>query len=408
MADGEQRPEGSRDTDELSGAAVLDAIPHPAFVLTTDGCVQQANTAARWLLDGGEPDTVDTLARPAHRERVCEAVAAAAGGTATTVEIDTDAIEGTHRLALDCSPIEQSRGLAGVLAVGRPIESDPGGSGPPAHEGENPDDGRTDAPTTGDPGSAGRTGDDPEEADDTHEAAFANNATDTELLLHSGTTTELVFRVRGRNCFLATLSDEAGPVGLRWTVPEDDGLRHYLEVEATAAETVAGAEAAGARAATVVSERVTDDEPTTTIVEAVPRESVAARLSDVGAVVQEGHAEGGIAEFTARIAGRTDTRTAVEAFQDEFDAALKAKRRVEEPVETAQDLRRTAAERLTDRQSEVLRTAYLMGYFEWPRVHNAEEVAERMDITSATLHYHLRAAERNFLELFFDESPTSG
>jgi len=236
---------------------------------------------------------------------------------------------------------------------------------------------------------------------------FAINAADTERLLHSGTTTELEFRARGS--FLATLSAEAGPVGLRWTVPEDGGLRHYLEVEATAEAAVAGAEAAGAREVQVVSEReATDDEPTVTILEAVPEQSVAARLSDVGAVVQRGSAEDGIAEITARIAGRTDTRTVVEAFQTEFDANLKAKRRVEEPVETARDLRQAADERLTDRQSDVLRTAYLMGYFEWPRVHNAEEVADRMNITSATLHYHLRAAERNFLELFFDESPTGG
>jgi PAS domain S-box-containing protein len=238
---------------------------------------------------------------------------------------------------------------------------------------------------------------------------FAINAADTELLLHSGTTTELVFRVTGSNCFLARLSAEAGPVGLRWTVPEDDGLRHYLEVEATGAEAVAGAEAAGALEVEVVSERAGSDEDSpTAIIEAVPRESVAARLSDVGAVVQQGHAEGGVAEFTARIAGGTDTRTVVEAFQDEFEATLKAKRRIDEPVETTQDLRQAADERLTERQSDVLRTAYLMGYFEWPRVHNAEEVADRMDITSATLHYHLRAAERNFLELFFDESPTGG
>ncbi|WP_276261220.1 bacterio-opsin activator domain-containing protein [Haloglomus litoreum] len=238
---------------------------------------------------------------------------------------------------------------------------------------------------------------------------FAINAADTELLLHSGTTTELVFRVTGENCFLATLSAEAGPVGLRWTVPEDDGLRHYLEVEATGAEAVAGAEAAGALEVEVVSEREGgDDEPPTAIIEAVPRRSVAATLNDVGAVVQQGHAEGGVAEFTARIAGGTDTRTVVEAFQDEFEAALKAKRRIDEPVETTGDLRQAADERLTERQSDVLRTAYLMGYFEWPRVHNAEEVADRMDITSATLHYHLRAAERNFLELFFDESPTGG
>jgi PAS domain S-box-containing protein len=237
---------------------------------------------------------------------------------------------------------------------------------------------------------------------------FAINAADTEQLLHSAATTELEFRVRGANCFLATLSAEGGPVALRWTVPEDDGLRHFVEVEAPAETAVAAAEAAGATGIEVVSEREAEDEPTATILEALPAASVADRLGDAGAVIQQATAEDGVAEVTARIAGQADTRTVVETFQEEYEAGLKAKRRVEEPVETARDLREAATERLTERQSDVLRTAYLMGYFEWPRVHNAEEVAERMDITSATLHYHLRAAERSFLELFFDESPAGG
>lgn len=235
---------------------------------------------------------------------------------------------------------------------------------------------------------------------------FAINAADTELLLHSSTTTELVFRIDDDRCFLARLSRTTGPVTLRWTVPEDGGLRHYLEVEGAAADVMAAATAAGADDVAVVSEHEGEGggEPTT-VLEARLATSVAGRLSDAGAVVQAATAADGIAEFAARIAGRTDTRTIVETFQDEFGASLKAKRRVDEPVETARDLRQATDERLTDRQGDVLRTAYLMGYYEWPRDHTAEEVADRMDITSATLHYHLRAAQRNFLELFFDEAP---
>ncbi|WP_254821884.1 bacterio-opsin activator domain-containing protein [Haloglomus halophilum] len=711
MADGHQQPGERRDTNGPSGAALLDAIPGPAFVLATDGRIQRTNEAAATLLAGDEPDTFDTLARPAHRERAREAVAAAAAGDTTTVEVDVQAGSGTRRFAFDCSAIELEGRPTAVLAVGRPSGTEEAEEQEQAKEKVEeedttatrlPDEGAPDDTVSGaadgtasgatDDGlaagsllqradiveavgdgayvldgdrrlaavsdrlaatlgrdrdalvgqrlralladdsqaaavglheallagdretgtveltvasaggdipaeihatavadgddrvvvgvlrdvsdrrrrehqlarhrdqlatlnriseavegvvqgivesatregieetvcerlaasdlyrtvwvgriaagglevtaSAGepplfasqQTSENTAEADaadvataagthqdhparvafrtgepcirrddwmggdhptehglaaehgirasmalpithndtaygvlclqspradafsDREQAAlerlarvvgFAINAADTELLLHSGTTTELVFRVRGENCFLATLSAEAGPVGLRWTVPEDDGLRHFLEVEAPAEAAVAGAEAAGALEVAVVSEREGDDGPTTTIIEAIAPRSVTARLSDVGAVVQQGSAEGGTAEFTARIAGQTSTRTVVEAFQDEFEASLKAKRRVEEPVETAQDLRQAADERLTDRQSDVLRTAYLMGYFEWPRVHNAEEVAERMGITSATLHYHLRAAERNFLELFFDESPTS-
>jgi len=49
--------------------------------------------------------------------------------------------------------------------------------------------------------------------------------------------------------------------------------------------------------------------------------------------------------------------------------------------------------RLTDRQREVLETAYELGYFEYPEGANAGEVAEALDITVSTLAEHLGAAQ---------------
>jgi predicted DNA binding protein len=48
---------------------------------------------------------------------------------------------------------------------------------------------------------------------------------------------------------------------------------------------------------------------------------------------------------------------------------------------------------LTDRQLDVLRTAYEMGYFDQPRAANATEVAEALDITQSTFSEHLLAAQ---------------
>ena len=53
--------------------------------------------------------------------------------------------------------------------------------------------------------------------------------------------------------------------------------------------------------------------------------------------------------------------------------------------------------RLTDRQREVLETAYEMGYFEHPKGANAGEVAAELDINSATLRGHLSAAQSKLL-----------
>lgn len=52
---------------------------------------------------------------------------------------------------------------------------------------------------------------------------------------------------------------------------------------------------------------------------------------------------------------------------------------------------------LTDRQREVLETAWQMGYYDVPRAVSADEVAAEMALDSSTVNEHLQRAERNLL-----------
>lgn len=52
---------------------------------------------------------------------------------------------------------------------------------------------------------------------------------------------------------------------------------------------------------------------------------------------------------------------------------------------------------LTERQREVLETAYEMGYFEVPREVASEAIAAELDIDASTVTEHLQRAERNLL-----------
>lgn len=54
--------------------------------------------------------------------------------------------------------------------------------------------------------------------------------------------------------------------------------------------------------------------------------------------------------------------------------------------------------RLTDRQREVVATAYRMGYFDYPRRSNASEVAASLDIAPSTFTEHLTAAQSKLLD----------
>lgn len=52
---------------------------------------------------------------------------------------------------------------------------------------------------------------------------------------------------------------------------------------------------------------------------------------------------------------------------------------------------------LTDRQLEVIETAYKMGFYDLPREASTEDIGGELDIDAATVSEHLQRAERNLL-----------
>jgi PAS domain S-box-containing protein len=128
-------------------------------------------------------------------------------------------------------------------------------------------------------------------------------------------------------------------------------------------------------------------------------------LVDHGASVSEVRADGGRARYDLAIASDSNVRALVDHLDEQFDGTrVLSKREQTRAVEDVGELPGDGLEDLTDRQREVLEAAYRAGYFEWPRDSNAEEVAETLDISSATLHSHLRKAEGSILADMFDAS----
>jgi predicted DNA binding protein len=62
---------------------------------------------------------------------------------------------------------------------------------------------------------------------------------------------------------------------------------------------------------------------------------------------------------------------------------------------------------LTDRQYEVLAVAHDLGYFEYPRGANAEDVAEELGITQSTFAEHLSAAQSKLVGELLEVSERS-
>lgn len=90
-------------------------------------------------------------------------------------------------------------------------------------------------------------------------------------------------------------------------------------------------------------------------------------------------------------------RTVIGALRDRFPS-MNITRLIRSPAgERTRDSVFVERSKLTDRQLEVLETAYEMGYFERPRRANATTVANALDIDPSTFSEHLAAAETKIL-----------
>ena len=80
-------------------------------------------------------------------------------------------------------------------------------------------------------------------------------------------------------------------------------------------------------------------------------------------------------------------------------ASLVSKRQRAGATRTADD---TDTANLTERQREVLEAALRQGYYDDPRQTSGSDLADRFELSSSTLHQHLRAAESKIIRQFFD------
>ncbi len=114
--------------------------------------------------------------------------------------------------------------------------------------------------------------------------------------------------------------------------------------------------------------------------------------------VTETYAIDGDLHVTIHAGDMTDLRTHLGEFRQRFgdvriEYLVSGRADAEDSEIVPVDIRR-----LTDRQREVLRTAYEMGYFDYPRTANAGEVAEALGIRPSTFTEHLNAAQSKVLD----------
>jgi len=131
--------------------------------------------------------------------------------------------------------------------------------------------------------------------------------------------------------------------------------------------------------------------------------TLAARVTDDGAVVRSITIDASVATAALDV----PHTAAVREFLDRLrqwnpNFELRARQSCERPLKTRQTFATALEDQLTDRQREVLQTAYLSGYFKMPRVSNGQEVTELLGVSQPTFSEHLRAAERALCEVLFE------
>jgi RNA polymerase sigma factor (sigma-70 family) len=73
-------------------------------------------------------------------------------------------------------------------------------------------------------------------------------------------------------------------------------------------------------------------------------------------------------------------------------------------VQTRQEFERVYVDRLTERQQEVLQTAYFAGFFEQPRENSAGGIAEMLGVSQPTVSRHLRNSQTKLLSMLFGDT----
>lgn len=233
---------------------------------------------------------------------------------------------------------------------------------------------------------------------------YALNAIERKKAVVSGGAIELEFELQGPEVAALEFTSETGArFEFDTIVEQSDGtLSVYFTVYDVTPETVRkhAAQTTAIRDLSFVADR--DDglffRATLTA------ESFLNRLLDHGAQPTSLEASGDKGSLTVELPDEGDVPSFIDMFLSTMDGAeLVARRELDRPIRTESEFQAAFRERLTERQEEVLKTAYFAGFFDWPRESSGRDVAEMLGVSQPTVNRHVREGERKLFELLFED-----
>jgi PAS domain S-box-containing protein len=130
---------------------------------------------------------------------------------------------------------------------------------------------------------------------------------------------------------------------------------------------------------------------------------LALELADHGAVFREATADPDSTTLVIDIPDSIEVRAITRLVREMFaDVELRSKQTLDQAME--HDLYSKFLDKLTERQLEVIQTAYYSGFFESPRESTGEDVAETLGISPPAFYKHARTVQRKLFATLFDEN----
>ena len=229
----------------------------------------------------------------------------------------------------------------------------------------------------------------------------AITALDRKATLIGDRTVEIEFALRDWNAFLVRATEELSATAeLKGIIPrENGGHLEYVRVADGDPEQIL--ELAD-RAPAVDHARHISDGNDPLFEFQLTGSTVISVIAEYGGRTRELSAESGDCTLVVAIPRTADVRPIVEAVTAEFPNSTVVGQRTTEDTDTELGLPTTPLGRLTDKQRQTLKAAFLAGYFERPRASTGEEIADSLNISPSTFHQHLQVGLRKLLAESFD------
>lgn len=229
----------------------------------------------------------------------------------------------------------------------------------------------------------------------TKQALQADTA--VSLTLHVEAPSDILSGVaRGADCTVSY-------VGL--STHDDDAARLFFRASGTDAQTVA---AALETLHTVEGYQLVSETSEASLFEVTHSgTSIVTKLARHGGYPRSVTADATGLVVEVEVPVSADVREFVGMLDEDYDVELIGRHEVDRLLQTRQGVFDTVLGDLTDRQLEVLQTAYLAGFFNWPRDTTGEELAAMLDVSQPTVNRHIRVAERRIMDHLFDSDAES-